>query len=117
MQHAKDIGEGVKQSHEGFDGKGPTQRVSKQIKWTKMIAECIELAGINGREIVSSLIVDDGNEERSNRKVIFSKNLKYVGIACAPHKEFGTVTVINFIGDIDESAVTPGEPTPGNTQF
>ena len=91
-----------------------------------MVAECVEVGSKTASDIVSALIIDDGNEERSNRKALFSKNLKYVGVSCAAHKGFGIVTVVDLIGGFHEGpkGATPGapavveapkaEPTPGN---
>ena len=105
--HAEAISKGDKLAHEVGDGKGPSFRVGKQIKWSKMVAECIELSSSTAQNIVASLIVDDGNLERSNRKVIFDDKLRYVGVACASHPEYDIVTVINFIGGVIEPD-TPG---------
>lgn len=110
--HAEDIALGDEAVHIGGSGSTPTQRIGKQIKWTKMVAECIEIGSMDPSDIVASLIVDDGNEERSNRKVVFSRNVKFVGVACHSHPTFGVVTVIDFIGGIPESQ-TQGGPTPG----
>eukprot|EP00831_Metopus_contortus_P034621 TRINITY_DN275_c0_g1_i4.p2 TRINITY_DN275_c0_g1~~TRINITY_DN275_c0_g1_i4.p2 ORF type:complete len:237 (+),score=48.04 TRINITY_DN275_c0_g1_i4:47-712(+) len=109
MMHAADIGEAGQSGHIGGNGQTPTQRVAKQVKWTRMVAETVELGGKDAGDIIAALIADDGNEERSNRKVIFSKNVRYVGIGVAPHKLYGTVTVIDFVGGVHESEFkTPG---------
>ena len=117
--HAEDLERNSQCAHVGGDGNGPTQRVGKQLKWTKMVAECIEVCGKAASDIICSLIVDDGNEERSNRKVLFSKNCHLVGVSCVPHPIYGILTVINFIGGYQEakSAETPMEPTPQPVQY
>ena len=109
-EHAHDLGEAGESSHMGKQGSNPSMRVGKQLKWNRMVAECIEVGGKSAADIVASLIVDDGNEERSNRKVIFSRNIKIVGIACAPHKIFGTVTVLDCVGGFIEPAAETATP-------
>lgn len=111
--HVDDIGRAGESVHIGGDGSTPTQRVGRQIKWKSMVAECIEVGSTIPSEIIESLIIDDGNEERSNRKVIFGRNAKYVGVACGKHETYGIITVIDFIGGIPEGEVS-GQ-TPGVT--
>ena len=76
----------------------PAQRISKVANWVKMVGECIEVGNITATNIICSLIIDDGNEERSNRKVLFNKDAKMAGVACVPHSVFGVITVIDLIG-------------------
>ena len=78
--------------------KTPTERISKVLKWSKMVGECIAIGEKTAIDIVLSLIIDDGNEERSNRKVILNKDAKMVGVVCVPHSVFGVLTVIDIIG-------------------
>ena len=49
-----------------------------------------------------NLIVDDGNESRSNRKLIFKENFKIMGVACVPHDELGCITLIMYATDFSE---------------
>ena len=49
-----------------------------------------------------NLIVDDGNESRSNRKLMFKENFKVMGVACVPHDELGCITLIMYATDFSE---------------
>lgn len=112
-EHARDLGEAGESSHMGKNGSNPSSRVAKYLKWTRMVAECIDVGSKTAADIVASLIVDDGNEERSNRKVLFSRNVKVIGISCAPHNIFGVITVIDCIGGFTEppaDSTTPQAP-------
>lgn len=109
-EHAHDLGEAGEASHTGKMGSNPSSRVAKHLKWTRMAAECIDVASKTAADIVASLIVDDGNEERSNRKVLFSRNVKLIGISCAPHKIFGTITVVDCVGGFTEPPPTGATP-------
>jgi len=51
------------------------------------------------------MVVSDGIPSRGNRKNIFSKDTNFIGVACGPHPEMGTICVIDFaekIGKIGE---------------
>ena len=49
-----------------------------------------------------NLIVDDGNESRSNRQLLFKDNFKVMGVACVPHDELGSITLIMYATDFSE---------------
>ena len=49
-----------------------------------------------------NLIVDDGNESRSNRQLLFKDNFKVIGVACVPHDELGSITLIMYATDFSE---------------
>lgn len=76
----------------------PSQRISRVMRWAKMAGECIDVGNKTAADIVTSLIVDDGNEERSNRKVLFDKDARLGGVVCIPHSVFGIITVIDIVG-------------------
>ena len=76
----------------------PAQRISKVMKWAKMAGECIVVGNKTATDIVASLIIDDGNEERSNRKVLFNVEARLGGVVCIPHSVFGVITVIEIVG-------------------
>ena len=74
------------------------QRLSKVIKYNKMAEECIDVGSFDAVDILTSLMIDDGNDERMHRKTIFNKDAKYIGIGCVPHKKFRVVTIIYLVG-------------------
>jgi uncharacterized protein YkwD len=82
----------------------PAQRISKVMRWAKMAGECIDVGNKTAANIVAALIVDDGNEERSNRKVLFNKDARLGGVVCVPHSVFGVITVIDIVGGEYENA-------------
>lgn len=104
QSHAEELSQTTEPSHVGANSMTPAQRISKTCKWAKVAAECIDVASTTANDVVCSMIIDDGNEERSNRKVIFSKNIRLMGVSCAPHPTYGVVTVLNFAGgEYDEA--------------
>eukprot|EP00826_Nyctotherus_ovalis_P041311 TRINITY_DN413_c0_g3_i3.p1 TRINITY_DN413_c0_g3~~TRINITY_DN413_c0_g3_i3.p1 ORF type:complete len:199 (+),score=59.40 TRINITY_DN413_c0_g3_i3:253-849(+) len=82
----------------------PAQRFSRVMRWAKMAGECINVGNKTATDIVASLIIDDGNEERSNRKVLFDKEARLGGVVCIPHSVFGVLTVIDIVGGEYEGA-------------
>ena len=103
QEHAMYLGNTGEYTHMGKDGSTPSQRINKVLDWARVAAEAIEVGSKTPQDIVLSLIIDDGNEERSNRKVLFSPNLRQAGISCAPHRDFGIVTVVQAISAIKPS--------------
>jgi hypothetical protein len=63
-----------------------------------MAGECINVGDTVTSDIVTTLLIDDGVEDRSNRTLLFNKDAKYVGVACVPKDLFGVLTVIDVIG-------------------
>lgn len=49
--------------------------------------------------VVISFVVSDGDPSRANRELLLNPELKKVGIASGPHKEFGTLTVVVSCGE------------------
>jgi hypothetical protein len=49
---------------------------------------------------VCQVLVDDGFIERPHRKNMFSKEVKYFGIAVGDNKESGVVTIIKYVGSV-----------------
>ena len=49
-----------------------------------------------------NFIVDDGNESRSNRKLLFREDYKVLGVACIPHDNLGCITLVMYATDFSE---------------
>eukprot|EP00826_Nyctotherus_ovalis_P014480 TRINITY_DN1403_c0_g1_i10.p1 TRINITY_DN1403_c0_g1~~TRINITY_DN1403_c0_g1_i10.p1 ORF type:complete len:209 (-),score=41.27 TRINITY_DN1403_c0_g1_i10:70-648(-) len=84
--------------YEGTEEHKLEERVGRYVKWTGMIGECVNVGNNSGTDIVSTLLIDDGNETRPNRRLLLDKGAKFVGIGCALNEKFGVVTVIDIIG-------------------
>jgi uncharacterized protein YkwD len=95
-----DIGPKGLVSHEGTQGKSLSDRIETYCEWNTCCGESIEIGGISGEEIIVSLLVNDGVADRGDRVNLFKNEYKIVGISCGNHKEYGTVTVLNFCGGV-----------------
>ena len=101
QSHADDISLNGIDSPIGSDGKSNEDRVNDYVKWDKAIAENIDFGNRTAEEVMLSLLIDDGDEERVHRNVMFNKQLKYFGVGVSEHKEYGICVVIDYIGEID----------------
>jgi uncharacterized protein YkwD len=113
--HIKDIGPKGLASHDGSDGSNVSDRIERYGEWDGALAENIEFGGKTAEEIVISWIVDDGlkYEGRMHRKNLFGADFKYAGVYTGDHKEYGTVTVMDFTAGVRNK----GEESPDVQNF
>ena len=83
-----DIGQKGILSHTGSDKSSFKDRIERYCKWGGGIFESIDY-GIKdcAKDVVLSLLVDDGVKKRPNRTNILSKDHKLLGVAAGEHKE------------------------------
>ncbi|HSR10174.1 MAG TPA: CAP domain-containing protein [Thermodesulfobacteriota bacterium] len=105
-QAAKDLvqAEGKKGAagHVSPDKSGPAERVNRYGRWEKTMGENLAYGPTKPREVVASLIVDDGVPDRGHRKNIFNPAYHVVGVACGPHSTFRNMCVMDFAGGYKE---------------
>eukprot|EP00826_Nyctotherus_ovalis_P003742 TRINITY_DN10771_c0_g1_i3.p1 TRINITY_DN10771_c0_g1~~TRINITY_DN10771_c0_g1_i3.p1 ORF type:complete len:198 (-),score=46.34 TRINITY_DN10771_c0_g1_i3:179-772(-) len=106
LEYAEDLVESGDFSTPHIDSQDctPAQRIARVMHWAKMAGECIEVGSTTATDIMASLIIDDGNEERSNRKVLFNRDARLGGVVCIPHSVFGVITVVDIVGGEYEGA-------------
>jgi uncharacterized protein YkwD len=97
---AKDIGERGVVSHQDKEGNYVSERIEKYCEWDYCANEVIEISSRNVKDILISLLVDDGVRDRPDRRALFQNIYNYVGISCGPHTEYEIVTVLVFAGGI-----------------
>lgn len=71
--------------HTGSDGSSMSMRLTKHGEWGGKIGENIDFGCKKGRDVVLSLIIDDGVPNRGHRNNLFSPDFLKTGIACAKH--------------------------------
>lgn len=89
--------------HKGKDGSDLQKRFAKFGSSGSFAAENISLYSELPRQIVISMIVDDGVKSRSHRKNIFSPNFKFVGIAFGKGNVGQGLCVVDFADRFTES--------------
>ena len=92
----KDIGTRGVVSHQDQYGQYVSERIEKYCEWDYSASEVIEVSSKNPKDILISLIVDDGLKNRPDRMTLFNPAYNYVGISCGMHSEYEIVTVIVF---------------------
>ena len=88
--------------HDGTDGSDPFTRI-KRYGTYHTAGENISYGSKTAREIVVTLLIDDGVKSRGHRKNIMSKDFKTTGIGfAAQHKKYGCECVLDFADDFIE---------------
>ena len=100
--HVKDQGNSGQLGHTGSDGSKPSERMSRYGEWKRQLAENISYGPDTGKQVIMSLIVDDGVYNRGHRKNIMSPLYQVTGIACGDHAQYEVMCVINFAGEYEE---------------
>jgi uncharacterized protein YkwD len=99
--HARDQARTGAVGHTGADGSTTITRVNRYATWKVSIAENIDYQPmVRGRDVIESLLVDDGVPDRGHRRNIFQSSARLVGIACGPHPKYGAMCVIVQTGGI-----------------
>ena len=105
--HVLDIGPKGMISHEGSDGKNITDRIEKYCEWDGIVAENLDFGFRIGENIVMNMIMDDGMNEKYQRKNIFNKDFKYIGVGAGPHKIYGICVVVGYAKNIRKIGSKP----------
>lgn len=87
-----------KTGHDGTDGSNPFERMMRYGSFTTA-GENIDYGARSAREIVISLLIDDGVKNRGHRNNIMNKSFTTVGVGYADkHKKYGSECVIDYSG-------------------
>jgi uncharacterized protein YkwD len=99
---AGEQGETGATGHGDVGNNGMRERIERQGKWERSIAENIGYGPADSRSMVMQLIIDDGVPGRGHRKNQFNPAFGTAGVACGPHSRFGNMCVIDFAGGFRE---------------
>jgi uncharacterized protein YkwD len=93
--HASDQARTGSTGHTGSDGSSVTTRVARHGTWLISINENIDYQPmLSGRDVIESLLIDDGVRDRGHRRNIYETTSRMVGIACGPHPRYTATCVI-----------------------
>ena len=109
LDHANDIGRQGLHNHEGSNDSLLSDRIEKYTEWDGAIAESLQFCYKIAENIIMSLIIDDGSNEKHQRENLFSEEFQYIGIGCAKHKTFKLCTVINYAKNLYPIGQEPPE--------
>ena len=96
--HAAAQGRTGQVGHVSPGGAGLSERLHAHGVWAGLAAEDISYGYEDPREVVRQLIIDSGVPGRGHRQNIFVRAYQAAGVACAPHREYGAMCVIDFSG-------------------
>lgn len=105
LDHVQDLGPNAGTGHTGSDGSDPFERMSRYGTVEGYCGENARYANdTSGRDIVVSLIIDDGVPSRGHRNNIFSPYYKVLGVACGEHSRYGNMCVQDFAEGYQEGS-------------
>lgn len=102
--HALDQGPRGATGHVGSDGSSMDARIRRYGVWSVTAAENIDYGSANARDVLISLIVDDGVPSRGHRRNIFNPNLRVMGGACGVHTRYRSMCVMDYAGGFTPSS-------------
>ncbi|HBL76639.1 MAG TPA: CAP domain-containing protein [Prolixibacteraceae bacterium] len=98
LDHVKDQRENGGIGHFGSDGSKPIDRIERYGTWDISAAENISYGIEDARQIVMSLLIDDGVPGRGHRENILNSTFTVTGISCDSHPGYGITCVMDFAG-------------------
>jgi len=96
--HVKDQSRTGRIGHQGSDRSNSKDRIERYGSWGISIAENIAYGGMNARQVIIYLLIDDGVRDRGHRKNFLNPDFKRVGVATGSHPEYGNMSVMEFAG-------------------
>ena len=70
--------------------------LNKYGQYEGLFGESTDFGSLSPEMVVVNLLVDDGNQSRSNRKMLFKESYRKIGCGCVPHNRYKSVTVIMY---------------------
>lgn len=109
QDHVRDLERTGNTGHRGSDGSKPWDRLNRYGEWQTRVGENVDFGSHTAREVVISLLIDDGVSSRGHRKNIFESAFRVVGVGCGEHPRYRTACVIDLAADyIEGPAVAQG---------
>ena len=96
LSHASAQGAQGGFGHIGPYGESLGQRLNRHGAFSSLMAEDISYGYASPRDVVLQLIVDAGVPGRGHRSNIFNPLFREAGVACAPHRVYGALCVVDF---------------------
>lgn len=104
-EHADAQGATGGTGHDGADGSTFRTRLERHGDWSGAIGENIDYGHSTAREVVISLLLDDGVPSREHRKNLLNPRFTVTGLACGAHARYGAMCVIDLAGGYREGGV------------
>jgi uncharacterized protein YkwD len=98
----------------GTDGSKHGERIRRYgtIPDGDLTGEVINYGDETPRMTVIQLVIDDGVPDRGHRHNLFNPRFRFGGAAIGPHRDYGTMVVVDLAEAIQPREAIPG-PGPG----
>ncbi|CAG9333030.1 unnamed protein product [Blepharisma stoltei] len=116
QDHCDDLGPQGITGHNGTDGSTMESRIERYGEWDVTVGENCDFGNDQARDIVVSLLIDDGVTGRGHRENILNPDFKVAGVGFGSHAQFNHMCTIDFAGGFTESADQPERKAPGASQ-
>jgi antitoxin component YwqK of YwqJK toxin-antitoxin module len=94
--HVKDHSKNGIVGHVGSDGSSLNVRVKRYCSFNGMIGENIAYGPKTARDIILSLLIDEGVLGRGHRYALLSYDFKFIGVSFGDHSKYGYVCVLDY---------------------
>jgi len=85
--------------HFSKNGASPQNRINRYGDWDICSAEDITYGSFEARQIVITLLIDDGVPDRGHRKNILNPCFHFAGVAFGGHPTYQSMCVIDYAGE------------------
>lgn len=100
--HCEDLGQSGGANHLGL-----RERLAKFGKWGGRVVEALDFGSIAAREVVASLLIDDGLPTREHRTALLSPDYRIIGVGIGPHEAFKSVCTVLLATKFSEYEGSP----------
>jgi len=85
--------------HISKNGNTPQNRIERFVDWYICSSEDITYGSFEARQIVITLLIDDGVPDRGHRQNILSQCFRFAGVSFSTHPTYRSMCVVDYIGD------------------
>lgn len=110
--HVNDTGKNSLIGHNGSDDSTFLQRLDGSGHWKGSVAEALDYGSVSAFEIVSNLLIDDGQPTRPHRAALLNKNYKQIGYGFGPHEEYKTTANLILATAFEDNEEITSVPVP-----
>lgn len=105
--HIEDIGPKGMTTHESSyldpvtkSALNVSDRIEKYAEWDIICCENIDFGNKNAKDVIITMIIDDGLKDRPHRRNLFHPDIRYMGVAVGAHRDWELISVINYVGNV-----------------
>lgn len=104
-EHVRDLGPRGGRGHQGADGSSVGDRLQRHGQWYGSVSESCTFGAASAIHTIMELVIDDGVASRGHRAMLLRAKGGMVGIACGPHRDYGSMCVLDLADDFTAAAL------------